>query len=151
VSAKDSVVDVDHVLWQRGGGICLRRALRRGVVGVALACAAAVFLCAGTATADPVGQVTEFPIPTSGSERNGIAAGPDGDLWFTENLAGKIGRITPGGVVSEFSIPTPGTRPTDIAAGPDGNLWFTEEDGDIGQITRSGAVTEFPDGSARAR
>ena len=35
-----------------------------------------------------------------------IAAGPDGNLWFTENAANKIGRITTAGVVTEFPIPT---------------------------------------------
>ena len=30
------------------------------------------------------GVITEFPIPTAGSGPAGIAAGPDGNLWFTE-------------------------------------------------------------------
>ena len=38
------------------------------------------------------GTVTEFPVP-SGSPV-GITAGPDGNLWFTEQIANKIGRIT---------------------------------------------------------
>ena len=32
-----------------------------------------------------------------------ITAGPDGNLWFTENVGNRIGRITPAGVVTEFS------------------------------------------------
>ena len=55
--------------------------------------------------------VTEFPIPTSASSPAGIAAGPDGNLWFTEVDANKIGRITPAGVVTEFPIPTAGSVP----------------------------------------
>ena len=30
------------------------------------------------------GTITEFIIPTSNSQLNGITAGPDGNLWFTE-------------------------------------------------------------------
>ena len=36
-------------------------------------------------------------------EPDGIAAGPDGNLWFTEIDGNRIGRITPTGVVTEFS------------------------------------------------
>src|ERR1700730_2867726 len=67
------------------------------------------------------GQViTEFSIPTAGSSPVGIAAGPDGNLWFTEFSGNKIGRITTAGVVTEFSIPTSASGPRGIAAGPDG-------------------------------
>jgi streptogramin lyase len=81
-------------------------------------------VCAQGAAGAPVGAFSEFPIPTANSEPVGITAGPDGNVWFTELAANKIGRITPGGTISEFPIPT-GGRPGRIAAGPDGNLWFT--------------------------
>ena len=38
------------------------------------------------------GAVTEFNVPSGTAF--GITAGPDGNLWFTEELAGEIGRIT---------------------------------------------------------
>jgi streptogramin lyase len=63
-------------------------------------------------------------LPTSGSQPDGIATGPDGNLWFTELGAHKIGRITPAGAVSEVSLPV-GTSPVDITGAPDGNVWFT--------------------------
>src|SRR5262249_43079039 len=73
-------------------------------------------------------SITEFPIPAADSNPFGITRGPDGNLWFTESLAGRIGRITPAGVVTEFSAGiTPGGQPAEITAGPDGNLWFTEQ------------------------
>ena len=94
------------------------------------------------------GQViTEFPIPTANSFPYGIAAGPDGNLWFTEisGLANKIGRITTAGVVTEFPIPTAGSNPQGIAAGPDGNLWFTESSANqIGRITTAGVDHRVP-------
>ncbi len=112
----------------------------------------------------PEGVISEYPIPTPDSEPSGITKGPDGNLWFTEQAAGKIGRISPTGVVTEFTIPSPYAsvntspffpKPLAIAAGPDGNLWFTEQnfssaaatsplDSDIGQITTSGTITEYP-------
>ncbi len=84
--------------------------------------------------------------PNSGPD--GIAAGPDGNLWFTENAGGRIGRITPSGTITEFSAGiTPNSAPDGITAGPDGNLWFTENfGGRIGRITPSGTVTEFSAG-----
>jgi streptogramin lyase len=73
-----------------------------------------------------------------------ITAGPDGNLWFTEEGANQIGRITPQGALKEFPIPTAGSSPYGITAGPDGNLWFTQHVGKIGRITPQGAIKEFP-------
>ena len=56
--------------------------------------------------------MTEFAIPTAGSQPWGITAGPDGNVWFTESFGNKIGRITPAGVITEFPIPTTGSRPS---------------------------------------
>ena len=90
---------------------------------------------------------TEFPIPTASSSPYGIAAGPDGNLWFGEPNSSRIGRITTAGVITEFSVPPTNeflARPEGIAAGPDGNPWFTELEGNkIGRITTAGVITEF--------
>src|SRR5437016_6419475 len=72
---------------------------------------------------------TEFPIPTVSSFPVGIAASPDGYLWFTEFNGNKIGRVTTAGVFTEFLVPTASSGPEGIAAGPDGNIWFTERTG----------------------
>src|SRR5262245_50092700 len=90
--------------------------------------------------------VTEFSAAiTAGSSPTYIAAGPDGNLWFTESQGNRVGRITPQGTVTEFSADiTAGSFPYGIAAGADGNLWFTEANGHrVGRITPQGAVTEF--------
>jgi hypothetical protein len=90
------------------------------------------------------GTLTEFPVHTAASQPYGIAAGPDGNLWFTESSGNQIGRITTSGTVTEFTVPTPGGGLDGIAAGPDGNLWFTEGGANqIGRITTGGTVTEF--------
>jgi virginiamycin B lyase len=84
-----------------------------------------------------------------------IAAGPDGALWFTEDVfdfPGKncvIGRITTSGVVTEYPILTANTDVTGITAGPDGALWYSvaildTSGGKIGRITTDGVITEYP-------
>jgi eukaryotic-like serine/threonine-protein kinase len=100
----------------------------------------------------PSGTITEFPVPTASSGPYGIAAGPDSNLWFTEDNGNQIGHITTSGTIVEFPLPTScsssttsGCEPSGITAGPDGNLWFTERFGNqIGRITTSGTITEFP-------
>ena len=95
---------------------------------------------------------TEFLIPTASSSPYLIGPGPDGNLWFAEYNANKIGRITTGGILTEFLIPTANSRPLAIVAGPDGNLWFTESfSNKIGRITPAGFITEFSIPTAGSR
>jgi streptogramin lyase len=98
----------------------------------------------GIGRSTPLGAITEFPLPPSHlpARSNGIAAGPDGNLWFTEP-AGIIGQMTTSGALTEFVVPTPGSEPLGITAGPDGNLWFTEATGAIGRISPLGKIKEF--------
>ena len=63
-------------------------------------------------------RIIEFPILTKASNPNGITAGQDGALWFTENSVSQIGRITTAGVVTEFPTPT-------IVSGPIGITFDT--------------------------
>jgi streptogramin lyase len=99
-------------------------------------CALAVICCLSAGTRAQV--ATEFSAGiTPFSSPQGIAAGPDGNLWFTEYNGNRIGRITPAGVITEYSAGmSAGASPWSIAAGPDGNMWFTEFNGNaIGRIT----------------
>jgi streptogramin lyase len=70
--------------------------------------------------------ITEFPVPPlsfGGSYgATAITGGPDGNLWFTDPVAGEVGRITPAGQVTEFTPPFGGAGNA-ITAGPDGNVW----------------------------
>jgi virginiamycin B lyase len=89
---------------------------------------------------------TDFTIPTAGSGPNIITPGPDGNLWFTEDIGnGAIGRFDPmTQMFAEFPIQTHMSFPIGIATGPDGNLWFTEDLGNkIGRITTTGTIMEF--------
>ena len=71
----------------------------------------------------PPGRSPTTPAPASAA-RIGIAAGPDGALWFTNSGSNSIGRITTAGTVTNYTGPGI-SGPGGIAAGPDGALWFT--------------------------
>ncbi|WP_168221560.1 Vgb family protein [Aquisphaera giovannonii] len=92
------------------------------------------------------GVVTQTLISSSESstiDPRGIALGPDGNLWFTEYGASKIGVLDPatGKVVAEYQTSAM-SHPGEIAAGPDGNLWFTEDASTLnGQVPAIGRVT----------
>jgi virginiamycin B lyase len=89
----------------------------------------------GRITPDAPNTITEFHTGLSmGATPSGITAGPDGNLWFTEdnNPGGAIGRITPGApnTITEFNTGlTTTSNPGPITLGPDGNLWFVEAGG----------------------
>jgi streptogramin lyase len=111
------------------------RLLARGISTCVLVLAA-VALSAGSAVAFTP-TISEFSTglnPDAGPV--GIAAGPDGNLWFADLAcatakapgACAIGEINPTThAISEFSTGLNSVGiPAVIAPGPDGNLWFTE-------------------------
>ncbi len=57
------------------------------------------------AGADAVGVVSNFT-GIGIINPDGVAAGPDGNMWFTNNGNNSIGRITPSGTVTNFTGPT---------------------------------------------
>jgi streptogramin lyase len=90
-------------------------------------------------------QIDEYPLKPN-SHPYGITSGPDGNIWFTEGSANKIGRITPSGVIEDpYHVPTANSQPYGICIGPDRNLWFTENNANkIGRISPStGKIEEF--------
>lgn len=94
------------------------------------------------------GEITEYSIPKS-SCPNQIAAGPDGNLWFTEFCKGTIARFTPNGSLNEYSAGV--GNPTAITQGPDGNMWFTGgslTNARVGRITTAGVVTNYAIGAS---
>src|SRR5689334_16813411 len=72
-----------------------------------------------TALAAPV--ITEYPV--TGISPYKIAAGPDGNLWFT-GAANTIGKISTTGTATQYTVPTASAYTNGITAGPDGNVWF---------------------------
>jgi virginiamycin B lyase len=87
--------------------------------------------------------VTEFP---ARGTPIGITAGPDGNLWFTENLGPGVAKAAPDGTVTLYKAGITGMFPGAIVNGPDGRLWFTEYPNKIGAITTAGVVTEYSQG-----
>jgi YD repeat-containing protein len=94
-----------------------------------------------TDTYETAEAVNEYALP-AGREPWGIAAGPDGNLWFTDVAAGKIGKMMTSGVATEYSLPS-GSEPTGIVSGPEGDLWYVNGGGEIGKITTAGVATEY--------
>lgn len=107
----------------------------------------------------PDGQITEFHegLPADSTIID-IAAGRDGNVWFTDSGVGAIGRITPAGQITEFTdediepfvyyrneVDFPLQH---LVAGPDGDMWFTIRRGRaaLGKITPSGEITTFRPG-----
>jgi len=78
---------------------------------------------------DAGGALSEFAVPTANAGPDGIALGPDGNVWFSETEAGQIGRITPAGQITEFKTGiSSGSKPLSIVM-RDGALWFSEAAG----------------------
>lgn len=74
----------------------------------------------------------------------GIAGGADGGLWFTNQTANTIERISGTGSVSQFAIPTASSGASSIALAADGALWFTESNvNKVARIDTSGHFNEF--------
>jgi streptogramin lyase len=106
----------------------------------------AALALSGSSLAAPLGQITEFATATAAAGPEGIVAGPDGNLWFPEAGADKIGEVNPAtGATADFAVPTAGSFPLGIALGPDGNLWFTEFLGNkIGELNPvTDAIADF--------
>jgi virginiamycin B lyase len=88
------------------------------------------------------GTITEFPLPTAGESISSLAAGPDGNVWFTEaGTKAAVGRITPAGLITELT----GTSqpPTSIALDSTGQLWVTESGGHVATVSPAGAFAEI--------
>jgi streptogramin lyase len=96
----------------------------------------------------PDGVITQFVIPTFPGHCGGMTAGPDGNVWFTENPTNpRLGRITPAGTITEFQLPFGYSNPLAITAGQDGNLWLLVSRAltiSIGRSTTAGAMDFFP-------
>ncbi len=78
------------------------------------------------------------------SNINGMAAGPDNAVWFTDEGRNAIGRLGSDGHVTEFPLPVAHAGPNQITSAADGALWFTETfSNKIGRITTTGGITQY--------
>jgi streptogramin lyase len=67
-------------------------------------------------------SVTLFPVENTGPA--GIAASPEGSVWFTQETLGNAARITNAGVITEGKA-VKGSGPFGIAVAPNGDPWYT--------------------------
>jgi virginiamycin B lyase len=94
-------------------------------------------------------QVTirEWPVPTKGAHPHDPAVGPDGSLWFTEQMVNKLGRLDPKtGEFKEYPlVEGKNSGPHGLVADKDGNIWYTANfAGYIGKLDpRTGKITEY--------
>lgn len=88
-------------------------------------------------------EFTEYSLP-SGSLPYGIAKGPDGRMWFTEEGNGKVGAVSPTTeALTEYETGK-NAAPEGITGGPDGNVWWVEHSiRNVDHITPTGGVTVY--------
>ncbi len=90
--------------------------------------------------------IKEWPVPTPGSRPHDPRAAKDGSIWWTGQLANKLGRLDPKtGAMKEYPLKTPRTGPHGLAEDRDGSIWFTGNSaGLIGKLDpKTGNVTEY--------
>jgi len=92
-------------------------------------------------------SIKEWDVPTPNSRPHDPAVGPDGALWYTGQMANKLGRLDlRSGQFKEFPLKTPGSGPHGLVADGEGNIWFTAIFKHyIGKLDpRTGTITEYP-------
>ncbi len=94
------------------------------------------------AGAGAAGTVTTYSDATI-KKPEGIAAGPDGSLWFVNFDYSSVERISTSGAITNYTDANAG-GPWGIAAGSDGALWFTNVVNNvIARITTKGVESYF--------
>ncbi len=96
------------------------------------------------------GTVTEHSLSgdSLASGLEGLAAGSNGMMWFTDTNDGVIGNVTTTGIVTAYPLPAnidSGINGNN-AVDSDGNMWFTDGPGgfgDMAKVTPSGQITEY--------
>src|SRR5580704_12263971 len=98
-------------------------------------------------------SIMQWPLPTFGSRPHDPMVAHDGAIWWTGQLANRLGRLDPQtGQMKEYPV-NPQTGPHGLVEDKDGNIWFTGNfRGLIGKLDpRSGQVKEYPLPDPRAR
>src|SRR5690348_9267984 len=108
---------------------------------IAIVISASVFAASGLNV-----SIKEWDVPTRQSRPHDPALGPDGSLWYTGQMANKLGRLDPAtGQFQEFPLKTPESGPHGLVADKDGNIWFTAIfKGYVGKLNpKTGEITEY--------
>ncbi len=101
------------------------------------------------------GSVTLFPVSsysTDTGEMYSLAAGSDGNLWFTEQLSQEwvLGRMTPNGVMTQFPLGLNSAHwAADVADGSNGSLVLVDQsllhlrELDVIRVSTAGVMTPY--------
>ena len=96
------------------------------------------------------GHIHTYDLSSIWSSSNGITAGPNQEMWFTESAGNAIGAVTMTGVITEYTTPTWNSAPLGITVDPSGIVWFAESGKNlIGRLDPgTGTITEITIASA---
>ena len=104
----------------------------RRLLGLVMLLSAACSSSSQDGSADKQGVQT-YDVP-AGSHPHDVAVGPDGEVWYTAQATGELGRLDPRrGAVVETALGE-GSAPHGVILGPDGAPWVT--DGGLNAIVR---------------
>lgn len=108
---------------------------------------------------DERGRIIEYATPTP--DGDGSKVGVDslvmdraGDIWFTERISNRIGKLRPDGTIKEYDIPTKGGYALGVDLDSKGNVWFAERYGNrLGLLKPDGTIEEMelPDKDSEPR
>ncbi|MBR1278550.1 hypothetical protein [Bradyrhizobium sp. AUGA SZCCT0283] len=99
-------------------------------------------------------DIRMWDVPTLGSRPHDPLAARDSSIWWTGQLANKLGRLDPKtGAIREYTLKSPLSGPHGLAEDKSGNIWFTGNSAAlIGKLDPStGLVTEYPLPDASAK
>jgi virginiamycin B lyase len=96
----------------------------------------------------------EWTVPTPGSRPHDPLAAADGSVWYTGQMANKLGRFDPKTQqFKEYPIKTPRSGAHGLTEDKDGNIWFAANwAGYVGKLDpKTGNITEYPMPDPKAR
>ena len=99
-------------------------------------------------------DIRMWDVPTQGSRPHDPLAARDGSIWWTGQLANKLGRLDPKtNAIREYTLKSAFTGPHGMAEDKTGNIWFTGNNTAlIGKLDpNTGIVTEYPMPDANAK
>jgi virginiamycin B lyase len=99
-------------------------------------------------------EIDVWDVPTQGSRPHDPLGARDGSIWWSGQLANKLGRVDPKtGAIREYTLKSPFSGPHGLVDDKDGNIWFTGNNiGLIGKLDpKTGVTTEYPLPDPKAR
>ncbi|MBV9648495.1 MAG: hypothetical protein JO043_13595 [Candidatus Eremiobacteraeota bacterium] len=91
------------------------------------------------------GQWVQFHPLTTATLYSAIVTGPDGDVWFLDENAASLVRMSLSGVIKEFNLSRfLSGNAVSMTVGADNRFYIGDESTSIVRVTQSGAATTIP-------